>query len=356
MDPVFSNLWNIWEGVEVELTSFKDNLCVQISGGVLSPSVFAESISRLVSGHGISPGSVLFNTTGGSGLNPEITFFVLGEDLGDGIPSIDLAVVGGLFVVSGSSNFVYLFAGGFPEGAEALLGEVVAGVGGGTLLVSSWEEVSLGGLAVSFGHGVGNSVWSNTGGESIVTSNWVVVDVGSSEGVKGGDGIVVNEVNVVGSSAVLSGGLSACDDVVPVEGWLGGSVSSSGGVGRSGTVWESSGEVSLPLLVGLVLEESPEVLLGLVDFSVFTIWASVDWSSSGKDLLEVGVVPAGFEEKDDDHDVEDGESNKAETEHLSSSESGDETSVDGRAAGEGNSGVGVDSNSHTNVTGKDGGH
>jgi len=68
------------------------------------------------------------------------------------------------------------------------------------------------------------------------------------------------------------------------------------------------------------------------------------------------VVPAGFEEKDDDHDVEDTKTDKAETEHLSTSESSDETLVDGAAAGEGNSGVGVDSDSHTNVTGKDGGH
>lgn len=115
-------------------------------------------------------------------------------------------------------------------------------------------------------------------------------------------------------------------------------------------------EVSLPLLVGLVLEESPEISLSLSDIFEITVWASVDWSSGIKNLLEELVVPAGFEEKDDDHDVEDGESNKAETEHLSTSESGDETSVDGAAAGEGNSGVGVDSDSHTNVTGKDGGH
>ena len=110
------------------------------------------------------------------------------------------------------------------------------------------------------------------------------------------------------------------------------------------------------MIVGLVLEESPEIFLGLGDIVEVTVWASVDWSSGIKDLGEVLVVPAGFEEEDDDHDVENGESNKAETEHLSTSESSDETSVDGAAAGEGNSGVGVDSDSHTNVTGKDGGH
>jgi len=67
------------------------------------------------------------------------------------------------------------------------------------------------------------------------------------------------------------------------------------------------------------------------------------------------VVPASFEEEDDDHDVEDGESDKAETEYLSTSEGADEALMDGAAASVGNSGVGIDSDSHTNVTGKDGG-
>jgi hypothetical protein len=127
-------------------------------------------------------------------------------------------------------------------------------------------------------------------------------------------------------------------------------------VGWCDTVWSGESVVALPLLVGLVLEESPKVSLGLGDVGGVTLWASVDWSSSSKNFSKVTVVPASFEEEDDDHDVEDGESNKAETEHLSTSESSDETSVNGGAAGEGNSGVGVDSDSHTNVTGKDGGH
>lgn len=87
-------------------------------------------------------------------------------------------------------------------------------------------------------------------------------------------------------------------------------------------------EVSLPLIVGLVLEESPEIGLGLGDISEGTVWASVDWSSGIKYLGEVLVVPAGFEEEDDDHDVEDTESDKAETEYLSTSEGSDETFVD----------------------------
>lgn len=106
----------------------------------------------------------------------------------------------------------------------------------------------------------------------------------------------------------------------------------------------------------MVSESSPDLSLSFGSSLEASSWAVVDWSSTVKSLSQVVVVPAGFEEKDDDHDVKNTESNKAETEHLSTSESGDETSVDGGAASEGNSGVGVDGNSHTNVTGKDGGH
>jgi hypothetical protein len=111
-----------------------------------------------------------------------------------------------------------------------------------------------------------------------------------------------------------------------------------------------------PLFVGEGLESEPKVVLGSSDVFVVTVWASVDWFTGSNGFLEVVVVPAGLEEKDDDHDVKNGKSDKNETEHLSTSESSDETSVDGGAASEGNSGVGVDSDSHTNVTGKDGGH
>jgi len=111
-----------------------------------------------------------------------------------------------------------------------------------------------------------------------------------------------------------------------------------------------------PLLVGEFLESGPKVVLSSNDVSVVTFWASVDWFTGSNGLLEVFVVPAGLEEKDDDHDVNNGKSDKNETEHLSTSESSDETSVNGGAASEGNSGVGVDSDSHTNVTGNDGGH
>lgn len=84
-------------------------------------------------------------------------------------------------------------------------------------------------------------------------------------------------------------------------------------------------------------------------------WAVVDWHSGGKGLSEELVVPAGLEDKDDDHDVKDGKSDKDETENLSTSESGDETSMAGIGASVGNSGVGVDSDSHSDVTSNDGG-
>jgi hypothetical protein len=111
-----------------------------------------------------------------------------------------------------------------------------------------------------------------------------------------------------------------------------------------------------PLGVGEFLESAPKVVLSSSDVNGVTFWASVDWFTGSNCLLEVLVVPAGLEEKDDDHDVKNGKSDKNETEHLSTSESSDETSVNRGAASEGNSGVGVDSDSHTNVTGNDGGH
>ena len=108
--------------------------------------------------------------------------------------------------------------------------------------------------------------------------------------------------------------------------------------------------------MGQSLEEIPDLGLSGFNVSEITIWAVIDWSSSGENLLEVFVVPAGLEEEDDDHDVKDSKSDKDESEYLSTSESSDETLVYIRAASEGNSGVGIDSDSHTNVTGKDGGH
>lgn len=137
------------------------------------------------------------------------------------------------------------------------------------------------------------------------------------------------------------------------------SVAVSRGISRgsgSSSVFEVVFHGSLPLVIGHALEGGPEISLSLFHTGGAVSWASADWLSSGEGHLQESVVPAGFEEKDDDHDVEDTKTDKAETEHLSTSESSDETFVNGAAAGEGNSGVGVDSDSHTNVTGKDGGH
>ena len=132
-----------------------------------------------------------------------------------------------------------------------------------------------------------------------------------------------------------------------------------GGFGSSGvsnTEWVELLPGGVPLSVLESIELGPKVVLSFSHTSNGSSFALVDWHLGGKSFLKVFVVPACFEEKDDDHDVEDTESDEDETEYLSTSESGDETSVDGAAAGEGNSGVGVDSDSHTNVTGKDGGH
>ena len=87
-------------------------------------------------------------------------------------------------------------------------------------------------------------------------------------------------------------------------------------------------ESNTPLLMGEVLEPGPDLFLGSGNTSEGVIWALIDWSSSGEGFLEVAVVPAGLEEEDDDHDVEDSESDKAETEYLSTSEGSDETLMD----------------------------
>ena len=125
-------------------------------------------------------------------------------------------------------------------------------------------------------------------------------------------------ISVEGNSGVLSGSRSNMSE--------GDSSISSNLVGRGST--SVSTESSRPLSVGKALEPSPDALLGSDDSSVVVSWALIDWSSGSKDFLEVVVVPAGLEEEDDDHDVEDTESDKAETEYLSTSEGSDETSVD----------------------------
>lgn len=80
--------------------------------------------------------------------------------------------------------------------------------------------------------------------------------------------------------------------------------------------------------MGEVLEPGPDLSLGSLNSSVGSVWAMIDWSSSGEGLVEVEVVPACLEEEDDDHDVKDSESDKAETEYLSTSEGSDETLMD----------------------------
>lgn len=87
---------------------------------------------------------------------------------------------------------------------------------------------------------------------------------------------------------------------------------------------------------------------------ILSSWALVDWDTSGHKFFQPSVVPSSFENEDDDHDVQDTSTDKDETENLSTSESSNETLVDASAALEGNSGVGVNSNSHTNVTGHNG--
>lgn len=80
----------------------------------------------------------------------------------------------------------------------------------------------------------------------------------------------------------------------------------------------------------------------------------VDWSSGFDSVGQVFIIPSNFEDHDDNHNVQDTESDKAETKYLTTSEGNNETFVDWSSAHVGNSGVGVYGNSHTNVTSKDG--
>jgi len=156
------------------------------------------------------------------------------------------------------------------------------------------------------------------------------------------------EVRMVTSAVRSSSDGSRCGAVV-----VGGSVV-YGGINSliSFIVSEVSGG---PLSEDLGIEESPDLLLSFKHTGMGASWAVVDWHTGSKGLVEVLVVPASLEDEDDDHDVKDGKSDKDETEHLSTSESGDETSMAGISASVGNSGVGIDSDSHSNVTGNDGG-
>jgi hypothetical protein len=119
--------------------------------------------------------------------------------------------------------------------------------------------------------------------------------------------------------------------------------------------WVSSVVSGNPLFIGFGLEEFPDLSLSGDHAGVGANWAVVNWHTSLEGLIEELVVPASLEVKDDDHDVKDGKSDEDETKNLSTSESGDETSMAGFSASEGNSGVGIDSDSHANVTGNDGG-
>merc|ERR1719311_379757 len=93
--------------------------------------------------------------------------------------------------------------------------------------------------------------------------------------------------------------------------------------------------------------EISQYSIGPCETGSIGIWAVVDWSSSSDNLISVSIVPGSLEDEDDDHDVEDTKTDKDESKYLATSVSSDETSVDGFAAAEGNSGVGENSNSHT---------
>lgn len=162
------------------------------------------------------------------------------------------------------------------------------------------------------------------------------------------------EMRVISSAVSSSSDGGACGGVVVGGCFIGFSEGLFGWCFAS-NLWGVTSVSFSPLCLDKVVEERPDLPLGFKHTGVGASWAVVDWHTSGKGVGEVLVVPASLEDKDDDHDVKDGKSDKNETEHLSTSESGDETSMAGIGASVGNSGVGVDSDSHSNVTGNDGG-
>ena len=162
---------------------------------------------------------------------------------------------------------------------------------------------------------------------------------------------IISRMSSAVSSSVSWGSFSSVGVV------NGGFLIKSLGINGFGTFnnWGVSSVSDEPLFIGRVFEEFPDLFLSSLHTDVGASWAVVDWHSSLEGHVEIFVVPASLEDKDDDHDVKDGKSDKDETEHLSTSESGDETSMAGFSTSVGNSGVGIDSDSHSNVTGNDGG-
>lgn len=79
-------------------------------------------------------------------------------------------------------------------------------------------------------------------------------------------------------------------------------------------------------------EHGTKIGLSSKEFCVVSSWALVVWSSGLDDSLKPFVVPACFEDENDDHDVHDTKSYKDESKYLTTSESSDETFVDTSAA------------------------
>ena len=169
--------------------------------------------------------------------------------------------------------------------------------------------------------------------------------------LKVGSGSSPEGAEVLFNSSVCPVGAGSFESFSVINNW--GNNFSSGSNGSSD--WVSSVVSGNPLFIGNRLEGFPDLFLSFDHTVVGAGWAVVDWHTSGEGLIEELVVPASLEDKDDDHDVKDGKSDEDETKNLSTSESGDETSMAGFSASEGNSGVGIDSDSHANVTGNDGG-
>jgi len=244
--PVGTNLWDIWEVVVVELSSGKFDVGVQVRWDILLPSSgFLENVGTFVSRHGISPVVV-----------DSIPF------AGGGVISPFLAV-SSIFVGDGSlSSSVYNVSGGLPESAKAFSGEGVAGVGGLSSGVILGEVGSVSRVFAEFLGHVNRGNWVSTGNSGSLgnSGRWGVEEIRDFEAGVGGESVIVDVV----SGIFLSAFSFVCfvansDSIRTIISWLG----EGSAVFGPGTVWGGETEVSLPLLVGLVLEESPEISLSL---------------------------------------------------------------------------------------------
>ena len=114
--------------------------------------------------------------------------------------------------------------------------------------------------------------------------------------------------------------------------------------------------IIVPLLILEIFKENPNFVLCISLSLHCMFWATIHWLLTFKDFSKIFIVPACFEDKNDDHNIKYSQSNKTETKHLSTSECSDETGMNRLATCECYSCVSIDSNSHANISSKNRSH